>query len=65
MNYKDAADLKKFVEKDCAYQLLAGLNLEYDQVRVQILRKEKMSVLNELISIVILEESRRMIMLEP
>ncbi|KAL5545583.1 hypothetical protein UlMin_005270 [Ulmus minor] len=33
----DATALKKFIEKDRVYGFLAGLNAEFDQVRVQIL----------------------------
>lgn len=42
--------LKRFFDKDRVYQLMTGLNKEYDQVRVQILEKEEMSSLNEVIS---------------
>ncbi|KAK2975146.1 hypothetical protein RJ640_010826 [Escallonia rubra] len=36
----DAAVLKNFIEKDQTYDFLAGLNIEFDQVRIQILGKE-------------------------
>lgn len=62
---KDAAALKKFLEKKRAYQFIAGLNAEFDQVRVQILGKEDMSSLNEVISLVVAKESRRIVMLKP
>ncbi|KAL5549794.1 hypothetical protein UlMin_005025 [Ulmus minor] len=60
----DVAALKKFIEKDRVYDFLAGLNTEFDQVRVQILGKEELPTLNETISIVRTEESRRGVMLE-
>lgn len=37
---EDATLLKRFVEKDIIYDFLAGLNIEFDAVRVQILGKE-------------------------
>lgn len=51
--------LKIFIEKDQVYYFLASLNVEFDQVRVQILGKE------EVISIIMAEESRQGVMLEP
>ncbi|KAL6312345.1 hypothetical protein AAG906_007999 [Vitis piasezkii] len=36
---KDAAVLKDFIEQDRVYDFLVGLNLEFDQVRIQILGK--------------------------
>ena len=36
----DVAIQKQFVEKERIYDFLAGLNLEFDVVRVQILGKE-------------------------
>ncbi|RVW35301.1 hypothetical protein CK203_098678 [Vitis vinifera] len=48
---KDIAVLKNFIEKDRVYDFLAGLNPEFDQVRVQILGKE------ETISLIRVEES--------
>ena len=43
---------------------MVGLNSEYDQVRIQILGKEKVPRLNEVIAIIQSEESRRELMLE-
>ena len=60
----DAAILKNFIEKDRVYDFLAGLNPEFDQVRVQIIGKEEMPSLEETISLIRAEESRRDIMLE-
>ncbi|KAK2981315.1 hypothetical protein RJ640_007016 [Escallonia rubra] len=59
----DAAVLKNFIEKDRTYDFLAGLNIEFDQVRIQILGKEELPSLNETISIINAEESRRGVML--
>ena len=52
------------LEKDRVYDFLVGLNVEFDQVRVQILSKE-LPTLNETISIFQAEESKRSVMLEP
>ncbi|KAK2979081.1 hypothetical protein RJ640_026031 [Escallonia rubra] len=59
----DATVLKNFIEKDRTYDFLAGLNIEFDQVRIQILGKEELPSLNETISIINAEESRRGVML--
>lgn len=56
--------LKWFMEKDGIYNFLAGLNVEFDAVRVHILGKEDMSSLNETISIIRAEEGWRSVMLE-
>ncbi|XP_022768068.1 UDP-sugar pyrophosphorylase-like isoform X4 [Durio zibethinus] len=61
---EDATTLKKFIEKDRVYDFLAGLNVEFDQVRVQILGKQDLPSLNEVISMVRAEESRRGVMLD-
>ena len=53
-----------FVEKERIYDFLAGLNLEFDAVRVQTLEMEDLPSLNEMISIVQAEEGRRGVMLE-
>ena len=62
---EDAAILKSFIKKDRVYDFLAGLNPEFDQVRIQILGKEDTPSLEETISLIRAEESRRSIMLEP
>ncbi|GAV76444.1 UBN2_3 domain-containing protein [Cephalotus follicularis] len=36
---EDTTTLKNFIENDRVYDFLAGLNPEFDQVRIQILRK--------------------------
>lgn len=60
----DAAILKKFIEADRVYEFLAGLNPEFDLVRVQIIGKEETPSLEETISLVRAEESRQSLMLE-
>ncbi|KAG0452767.1 hypothetical protein HPP92_025197 [Vanilla planifolia] len=62
---EDAAILKKFIEKDRVYDFLAGLNPEFDQVRIQILGKEETPPLEETISLVRAEGSGRGVMLQP
>ena len=59
----DAVTLKKITECDRTYGFLAGINQEFDQVRVQILCKETLPALDTVISIVLAEESRRTVML--
>lgn len=61
---QDSIALKRFVEKDRIYDFLAGLNSEFDAVRVQILGKDDLPSLNETISIIRAEEGRRSVMLE-
>lgn len=62
---EDLAILKQFIEKNRVYDFLEGLNAEFDQVGVQILGKEEVSLLNETISMVWAKENRRSVMLEP
>lgn len=61
---EDAAILRSFIEKDRVYDFLAGLNPEFDHVRIQILGKEFTPSLEEVISLIQAEESRRSVMLE-
>ncbi|PKU82965.1 hypothetical protein MA16_Dca021360 [Dendrobium catenatum] len=58
---EDVAIIKNFIKKYRVYDFLAGLNAEFDQVRVQILGKEETPSLNETISLIRAEESRRWI----
>ncbi|CAK8541417.1 unnamed protein product [Lathyrus sativus] len=44
---KDTATLNTVVERDRIFDFLAGLNAEFDPIRVQILGKEKFPDLNE------------------
>lgn len=60
----DAVILKRFIEKERIYDFLAGLNAEFDAVRVQILGKEDLPSLNETMAIIRTEEGRRSVMLE-
>ena len=55
---------QEFIEQERVYDFLAGLNMELDQVRVQILGKESLSSLNEASAIVRGEKGRRNMMLE-
>lgn len=50
--------------KERIFEFLAGLNMEFDQVRVQILGKDTMPSLNEVFSLIRAEEGRRTVMLE-
>lgn len=61
---EDSTILKEYIEQDRVYDFLVGLNPEYDQVRIQILGKEKVPGLNEVVAIIQSEESRRGLMLE-
>jgi len=61
---EDSAILKEYIGQDRVYDFLVGLNPEYDQVRIQILGKEKVPGLNEVVAIIRSEESRRGLMLE-
>ncbi|BAT85288.1 hypothetical protein VIGAN_04281600 [Vigna angularis var. angularis] len=61
---EDSAILKEYIEQDRVYDFLVGLNPKYDQVRIQILGKEKVPGLNEVVAIIRSEESRRGLMLE-
>lgn len=55
---------RKFIEGERIYEFLAGLNMEFDEVRVQILGKEELSSLNEAFVIIRREEGRRSVMVE-
>lgn len=55
---EDVAILKNLIEKDRVYDFLARLNVEFDQVRVQILGREEVPFLNETVSLIRAEESR-------
>ena len=53
----------KYVEKERIFDFLTSLNVEYDQVKVQVLGKEDPPPLNEIFSIIRAEEGRMSIML--
>ena len=60
---KDAATLNQIQERDRIVEFLVGLNPEYDQVRIQVLGREKLTTLNEVFSIVRSEKNKRRAML--
>ncbi|RVW30585.1 hypothetical protein CK203_086063 [Vitis vinifera] len=60
----DATMHQEFIERERAYDFLAGLNVELDRIQVQIFGKEPLPSLNEAFAIVRGEEGRRNIMLE-
>ena len=60
----NAATLNKIMERDRIVEFLAGLNSVFDQVRVQILGREKLPSLNEVFAMVRSEENRRAVMLQ-
>ena len=61
---EDATLHKRFVEKKRTYDFLASLNMEFEAIRVQILGKEDIPSLNEVISLIRAEEGRRGVMLD-
>jgi len=60
----DAVILKNYVERERIFEFLAGLHIEFDQMRVQILGKESLPSLNEVFSLIRVEEGRRTVMLD-
>jgi hypothetical protein len=60
----DVVILKKYMEIERIFEFLAGLNIEFDQVRVQILGNESLPLLNEVLSLIRAEEGRRIMMLD-
>jgi hypothetical protein len=54
-----AVKFQELVEKERIYDFLAGLNVEYDQIRVQVLGKEALPFLRQTYSYVPQEESRK------
>ena len=61
---EDAAMLQKFLERERIFEFLEGLNIDFDQVRVQVLGKEYLPSLVGVFSIIRAEESRRGVMLD-
>ncbi|CAA6667248.1 unnamed protein product [Spirodela intermedia] len=59
----DAALYREETERDRMYNYLVGLNSKYDLIRIQILGREKLPPLNEVIFLVRGEESCRNLML--
>lgn len=62
---KDAAILKNYIGKDRMYDFLARLNPKFDQVRIQILGKEDIPSLEEVISLIHVEENQKSVMPDP
>ena len=60
----DAVILKNYMERERIFEFLVGLNIEFDQVRVQILGKESMPSLNEVVSLIKAEEGRIIVMFD-
>jgi hypothetical protein len=56
---QDAANWLKRLEKERVYDFLAGLDIEYDPIRVQVLGRLPFPSLGEAYAIVQQEESRR------
>ncbi|KAG6741741.1 hypothetical protein POTOM_055019 [Populus tomentosa] len=61
---EDALILKNYVERQRIFEFLVGFNIEFDQVRVQILGKESLPSFNEVFSLIKVEEGRRIVMLD-
>lgn len=55
----------KHVKEFCIYELLAGLNLKYDQLRVNILGKDPLPSLNEVYAYLHREEKCRNTLVQP
>lgn len=60
---EDAATLKQSVDKQRAYVFLAGLNSDFDAIRIQVLGRSDFPSLEEIIFLMRAEESRRGVML--
>ena len=59
----DCNHKKKMVEKDRVFKFLAGLNVEFDEVRGRLIGRVPLPSLNEVFSEVRKEETRRSVML--
>ena len=53
---EDAVTFKQYVERERVFEFLAGLNVEFDQVRVQVLGKDTLPSVNEVVSLIRAEE---------
>ena len=60
---EDATTINAKVKRDRVVEFLVGLNIDFDQVRVKVLGREKLPSLNEVFSIVQSEEYRWIAML--
>ena len=54
---EDVATLNQIIERDRNVEFLVGLNHEFDQVKVQVLGKDKLPNLNEVFAIIRSEEN--------
>lgn len=52
-----ARTFKTFIEKNRVYDFLLGLNVGFDQFKVQILSKKDLPSLNKITSIIVEEEN--------
>jgi hypothetical protein len=48
----DVVILKNYAERERIFEFLAGLNIEFDRMRVQILGKESLPSLNKVFSVI-------------
>jgi len=60
----DAVILKKYMEREMIFEFLVRINIEFDQMWVQILGKESLPSLNEVVSLIKAEEGKRIMMLD-
>ena len=51
--HDDSIVLKDFVEKYRVYDFLVGLNQEFDQMRIQILGKQEVPCVNEVVALIL------------
>ena len=54
---EDVATLNQIFKREWIVEFLAGLNPEFDQVRIQVLSRDKLSNLNEIFAIIRSEEN--------
>lgn len=65
MKYSDNPSvMKRFVENDRIYNFLVWLNMEFDLVRVQILRKGELFSSNKTIALIRVEDGKHEVMIE-
>ena len=60
---QNAMNFQEMIAKKRVYDFLAGLNMEYDQIRVQVLGRHSFSSVREAYACVLQEESRRSAMI--
>ena len=64
-NSKAATISPKFIERNQMFEFLIGLNMQYNQIRIQLLGKESLTSLNEAFSIIRAKEGRWRVMSGP